>query len=51
MENAIKLYEEFMDLDFLDYEETFEKDIAFVQALIDELGIIAARNYLAQLMA
>lgn len=44
MANAI--YNELCDLDFMDYEEHKESDLDFIQALIDEMGAAAARNYL-----
>lgn len=43
---ATIIYDELCDLDFMDYEEHKESDLDFIQALIDEIGTTAARNYL-----
>lgn len=46
MAQATQLYYEFIDLDFIDYQDTKETDIAFIQALIDCYGVTDARQIL-----
>ena len=46
MNEAYKLYNEFCDLDFWDYIDTFESDIIFVQTIINEYGPDEARQIL-----
>lgn len=36
--SAYEIYDLCKDMDFMDYEETYESDIAFIQALIDAIG-------------
>lgn len=43
---AQKIYNELCDLDFMDYTESIESDLDFIQALIDEIGAVNARAYL-----
>lgn len=46
MNKALALYKEFCDLDFMDYNETRENDILFIQELIKSYGINDARKIL-----
>lgn len=46
MAQATQLYYEFIDLDFIDYQDTKENDITFIQALIDCYGVTDARQIL-----
>ena len=48
MASAQALYYLFMDLDFMDYSETYESDILFITTLIQEIGY---RNAKATLQA
>ena len=43
---AQKLYFEFIDLDFLDYSESYENDLQFIQTIIDAYGVQDARQIL-----
>lgn len=45
---AERLYYEFIDMDFMDYEEQYESDIAFINGLIDALGDTGARDFLRE---
>jgi len=38
MKKAILIYETFKDLDFQDYEESREKDLIFIQTLLETIG-------------
>lgn len=51
MKNAIIIYNEFKDMDYFDYAESYENDLQFIQSLIDEIGISDTRKYLRQLFA
>lgn len=48
MLTAIRLYNDFLDMDFMDYIEDFEEDIAFIASLVAEMGEEGARAYLTQ---
>lgn len=43
---ALALYKEFCDMDFMDYSETLESDLLFVQELITDYGLTDARKIL-----
>ena len=43
---AIELYNESLDMDYMDYTETMEKDLAFLESLIQEIGIDNPRKYI-----
>jgi len=45
-QKAIALYNEFCDLDFMDYTETQESDISFITALLETLGETDTRAFL-----
>ena len=45
---ASKIYEMFSDMDKDDYSSTYESDLCFIQALIDEIGVKATVDYLKQ---
>lgn len=47
---ALELYNECLDMDFLDYTETMEKDIAFLENLIQEIGIDNTRKYINEFL-
>jgi len=38
MKKAILIYEMFKDLDFQDYTESREADLAFIKSLLDTIG-------------
>ena len=44
-----QLYYECMDLDFMDYADTYEADIAFIDALIEAVGVTTARAVLREM--
>lgn len=46
MAQATQLYYEFIDLDFIDYQDTKDSDILFIQSLIDCYGVTDARQIL-----
>ena len=46
---AHDLYYEFMDMDNMDYAETYEQDIAFIEALVEAIGYNATRNVLKEM--
>ena len=46
MDAAKKLYTEFCDLDYMDYNETYNNDLLFIQELIKDYGINDARKIL-----
>ena len=48
MDQAMQIYEELKDMDYLDYMDTYESDLQFIKTLIDEIGAKAAREFLAQ---
>lgn len=48
MEKAIKLYEELKDMDFIDYQDTNEEDIAYLDRLIKKYGIRKAKEMLTE---
>ena len=48
MENAIKLYNELIDLDFMDYSDTKESDLDYLKGLIDTIGYKAAYKLLSE---
>lgn len=41
--DALKLYYEFIDLDFMDYNDTINQDIKLIQSIIDLYGVTDAR--------
>lgn len=43
---AIELYQELKDLDFLDYSDTIENDLVFIQTFIDLYGYQDAKRIL-----
>ena len=43
---ALSIYEELKDMDFMDYAETYEQDISFIMALIDNIGESATKTLL-----
>ena len=44
--DALKLYCEFIDLDFMDYSDTINQDIKLIQSIIDLYGLTDARQIL-----
>lgn len=46
---ALVLYKEFMDMDYMDYSEHFEADLAFISALIESIGVNDTRKVLKQM--
>ena len=48
--SAYEIYALCRDMDFMDYEETFDNDIAFIQALIDAIGDKDALSVLREMM-
>ena len=48
MNIAYKIYCELMDLDYLDYAETLQSDLEYIQDLINKHGVKAAREILKQ---
>ena len=49
MDTVKALYEEFKDMDFMDYSDTIENDFAFIADMVNNIGIDATRQYLADL--
>ena len=47
---AIELYNECLDMDYMNYIETMEKDIAFLESLIQEIGIDNTRKYINEFL-
>lgn len=50
MAEALLIYKECLDFDFMDYSDTMDADISYILELIDALGITAAREYLRGIM-
>lgn len=50
MTEAITLYNECLDFDFMDYADTADADISYILELISALGITGAREYLRGMM-
>lgn len=46
MAQATQLYYEFIDLDLMDYQDTKDSDILFIQSLIDCYGVTDTRQIL-----
>ena len=46
MTTAQQIYDELKDMDYLDYSEQYESDIAFIQSVIDQHGATAALDKL-----
>lgn len=46
MTEAIKIYHEFCDMDFRDYEETAADDLQTIKAIIETYGATEARQIL-----
>jgi hypothetical protein len=46
MDAAKKLYTEFCDFDYIDYSETYNSDLLFIQELIKDYGLTDARKIL-----
>ena len=46
MAQATQLYYEFIDLDYMDYQDTKDSDILFIKSLIDCYGVTDARQIL-----
>lgn len=38
MKEAIKIYNMFLDMDYLDYIENLDSDLLFIKSLIDTIG-------------
>ena len=36
---AMRIYEETKDLDYMEYEENYEQDIAYIVSLIESIGV------------
>ena len=51
MASAIALYELYADMDQDDYSDTYESDIQFIAALIEDFGYCDAKAMLATLTA
>ena len=47
---AEKLYFEMVDMDYMDYEDTYERDIQFIEALVEAVGIDTARAVLREMV-
>ena len=45
-----QLYYEMMDFDVMDYEDTYERDIQFIEALVEAVGIDTARAVLREMV-
>ena len=50
MAKAAELYQEFLDMDSMDYSETYESDLLFIAGLIDLLGVNGARKALESIV-
>lgn len=50
MDEAITLYNEFIDIDYMDYTETIEADLSYISELVREFGFAGAREYLRGMM-
>lgn len=46
MDAAKKLYTEFCDFDYIDYTETYNSDLLFINELIKSYGVTDARKIL-----
>lgn len=51
MTSAAALYELFLDQDFNDYSDTVDSDLAFIAALIQEIGYRNAKAVLQEMTA
>lgn len=45
-----QLYYEMMDFDVMDYEDTYEQDLQFIEALIEAVGVDTARAVLREMV-
>lgn len=45
-----QLYYEMMDFDVMDYEDTYEQDIQFIEALVEAVGVDTARAVLREMV-
>lgn len=45
-----QLYYEMMDFDVMDYADTYEQDIQFIDALIEAVGVDTARAVLREMV-
>ena len=45
---AERLYWEFVDMDYMDYEDSYESDIQFINTLLEVLGESGARDFLRE---
>jgi hypothetical protein len=48
MAKAMEIYNDFCDMDYMDYSEQFEQDIQFINTLLQELGEADTRKFLTQ---
>lgn len=48
-EIAARIYDDYKDMDCLDYEEHYESDLAFLTALVENIGERATRAFLNNL--
>ena len=50
MAKAIELYKECMDMDFMDYSETLEKDLLFISELLKEFSYEETKQMLLAML-
>lgn len=50
MSKAIQLYKECMDMDFMDYSETLEKDLLFISELLKEFSYEETKEMLLAML-
>lgn len=50
MSKAIQLYKECMDMDFMDYSETLEKDLLFISELLKEFSYEETKQMLLAML-
>ena len=48
MTEAINLYNELCDLDFMDYNDSYDSDISFIKSVIECYGVKDARQILKE---
>lgn len=47
---AVSIYDDYKDMDFMDYDDTREESISFIASMLDEIGESDTRAMLNNLM-
>lgn len=47
---AVSIYDDYKDMDFMDYDDTKEESISFIASMLDEIGENDTRAMLNNLM-